>query len=146
MAKRYKYRSSDSPDLQFQYPILILRLSPVKWSGNQLVAATLSSDYSGETRQILVELTGFTSAGAGKLIGPNGNEMDTEEFLSSLQVYYTVTGSSDNTYLNYNVVTQKYGKGIVEYGSKESTTFPGGDYYDVCDATGKIYLSWNTQK
>lgn len=87
-------------------------------------------------------MSDFQSDGAGKLIGPNGNEMDTEEFLSSLQVY------SGSVFYNFNVVTQKYGKGIVEYGSVGDTSiagggqgFPGGKYDDICTADGKIYLS-----
>ena len=81
-------------------------------------------------------LSGFQSDGQGKLIGPNGNEQDTEEFLSSLQV----KDSSGNFY-NFNVVTQKYGKGIVQYGAEASTAFPGGKYDDICTSDGKIYLS-----
>ena len=34
-------------------------------------------------------LSGFSSSGAGKLIGPDGNEMDTEDFLASLETYET---------------------------------------------------------
>jgi hypothetical protein len=118
---------------------------PVKWSAGTLVDATLSADYSGDdVREILVKLTGFSSAGAGKLIGPDGNAMDTEEFLSSLQVWYTGT---PNNYLNFRVVTQKYGKGIVQYGNSVKTNFwsspegPGGTYDNICDAEGTIYLA-----
>jgi hypothetical protein len=118
---------------------------PVKWSNGELVDATLSSDYAGsDVREVLVKLTGFSSAGAGKLIGPDGNAMDTEEFLSSLQVYYTGT---PNTFLNFRVVTQKYGKGIVQYGNSVKTNFwsnpegPGGSYDNICDAEGVIYLA-----
>ena len=68
--------------------------------------------------------------------------MDTEEFLSSLQVYYT---GSSNTFLPFRVVTQKYGKGIVQYGNTTQTSFPstgpGGSYDNICDAEGIIYLS-----
>jgi hypothetical protein len=32
-------------------------------------------------------MSGFSSAGAGQLIGPNGNTMDTEEFLSGLNIF-----------------------------------------------------------
>ena len=62
----------------------------------------------------LVALSGFSNAGAGKLIGPDGKSMDTEEFLASLEVYYT--GSSRYIF-TFRVVTQKYGKGIVQYGN-----------------------------
>jgi len=118
-------------------------LTAVKWSDGELVVGSLGSDYTGlNVKEILVALSGFSSAGAGKLIGPDGNAMDTEEFLSSLQVYYT---GATKTYLPFRVVTQKYGKGIVQYGSSTPTTFPsdgpGGSYDNICDANGVIYLS-----
>jgi len=118
-------------------------LTAVKWSSGELVVGSLGSDYTGlNVKEILVALSGFSNAGAGKLIGPDGNAMDTEEFLSSLQVYYT---GSTKTYLPFRVVTQKYGKGIVQYGSSTPTTFPtdgpGGSYDNICDADGVIYLS-----
>ena len=68
-------------------------------------------------------MNGFQSGGAGKLIGPTGNEMDTEEFLASLS--YTsdqdiiCCADTGTTYIAaghtipYRVVTQKYGSGIV---------------------------------
>jgi hypothetical protein len=118
----------------------------VVWSGSDLVVASAGA-YTGEQRNVLVVLSGFSGVGAGKLIGPNGQEMDTEEFLSSLQVK---TSGSTSTFWNFNVVTQKYGKGIVEYGSNVTTNFysapkgNGGSFYDVCDAEGKIYLSVDT--
>ena len=83
----------------------------------------------------IVKLCGFNSSGAGRLTGPNGNEMDTEEFLASLDL--TVTGNlvdkSNKTILTsgdkvpFRVVTQRYGKGIVNYG-------------DICTPDGCIYL------
>ena len=39
--------------------------------------------------------------------------MDTEDFLASLETYENGT---PDTYFNFRVVTQKYGKGIVQYG------------------------------
>ena len=114
-------------------------LTPVFWTGGTLEPTTLSASYSGgNVREILVALSGFSGAGAGKLIGPDGNAMDTEEFLSSLQVYYT---GSPNTFVPFRVVTQKYGKGIVQYGTKGTTDYPGGSYDNICDANGIIYLS-----
>jgi hypothetical protein len=41
---------------------------------------------NGGLRSAIVALAGFQSDGAGKLIGPNGNEMDSEEFLASLEL------------------------------------------------------------
>ena len=102
---------------------------------------------NGGLRGVIIAMDGFQSAGAGKLIGPTGNEMDTEEFLASLA--YTsdlktclCCADTGTTYIAaghtipYRVVTQKYGSGIVEYGTTTSTTFPGGSYHDVCDAHG----------
>jgi hypothetical protein len=123
-----------------QFSALTATLVNVVWNGGELESASAGS-YTGEQRSVVVMMTGFSSVGGSKLIGPNGQEMDTEEFLSSLQV------SSGGTYFNFNVVTQKYGKGIVQYGSKTTTTFygdpkgNGGSFYNVCDAEGKIYLS-----
>ena len=99
---------------------------------------------------VILKLTGFHNAGAGKLAGPNGNEMDTEEFLASLTVTTTDAnllawlGATTGTSLPINVVTNKYGKGIVEYGSK--STGVTGNYYDVCDVTGAIYVQVDVQK
>jgi hypothetical protein len=46
-------------------------------------------------------------------------------------------------------VTQKYGKGIVQYGAQTSTTFGtdgnGGSYDNNCSAEGKIYLEVDLQ-
>jgi len=127
------------------YSGVVTSVTPVSWSGSELVVAAASA-YTGNQRTILVALSGFSNAGAGKLIRPSGNDMDTEEFLSSLEVK-----GSGGTFYNFNVVTQKYGKGIVQYGNEASTNFPpgtytgnGGKYDDICDATGIIYLSIDT--
>ncbi len=111
----------------------------VIWSNGSL---TPGGDYTGNTRSILVALSGFSNAGAGKLIGPDGQEMDTEDFLASLET--NIAG----TYFNFRVVTQKYGKGIVQYGGEASAPFPssgpGGKYDDICDVNGIIYLDIDT--
>ncbi len=111
----------------------------VVWSNGSLVAGC---DYTGDTRSILVALSGFSNAGAGKLIGPDGQEMDTEDFLASLET------NIGGTYFNFRVVTQKYGKGIVQYGTEASAPFPGsgpgGKYDDICDQNGIIYLDIDT--
>ena len=116
----------------------------VKWDGSSLVVAD-AGDYTGNQRTLLVALSGFASAGQGKLIGPTGNEQDTEDFLASLEVQI------GGDYFNFNVVTQKYGKGIVQYGNEAQTNFPpgnytgpGGKYDDICTADGVIYLSVDT--
>jgi hypothetical protein len=105
---------------------------------------------NGGLRSAIVALAGFSSDGAGKLIGPNGNEMDTEEFLASLELQPSgnvaccaATGTTlftSTSNLPFRVVTQKYGQQMVNYGTSKSTTFPGGSYTDICDATGTIYL------
>ena len=125
--------------------------STVQWSNGALVPAS----YSGENRKILVAMSGFSNTGDGKLIGPNGQEMDTEEFLSGLKLYTadstaaTQLGTSTFTPLLFRVVTQKYGQGIVQYGSTTTTTFPtdgnGGSFKNICSAQGIIYLEIDTQ-
>jgi hypothetical protein len=56
----------------------------VVWNGSSLT----NSGYSaGEYRKVLIAMTGFTSAGAGKLVGPDGQVMDNEAFLSDLRVF-----------------------------------------------------------
>jgi hypothetical protein len=126
-------------------------VTTVAWTGDSLVATAYTL---GNYRKVLLELTGFQSDGAGQLIGPNGNPMDTEEFLTDLQIRgvatnTTTSGNTNNNYL-FRVVTQKYGKGIVQYGTDTSLAFPqsrtgGGTYYDVCDQTGRIYLEVDLQ-
>jgi hypothetical protein len=123
----------------------------VAWNNNGLMvpSAYTTNDY----RKVIIVLSGFSNAGAGQLIGPNGNTMDTEEFLSGLNIFgvpsnATTSANTSNPYL-FRVVTQRYGKGIVEYGNQASTTWPttgsGGQYYNVCDANGRIYLEVDLQ-
>jgi hypothetical protein len=38
--------------------------------------------------KLLLAMSGFNNSGAGKLIGPDGNEMDNESFLSGLEVQF----------------------------------------------------------
>ena len=105
-------------------------------------------------RKVIIVMSGFSNAGAGQLIGPNGNTMDTEEFLSGLNILgvngnvYT-SANTTNPYL-FRVVTQRYGKGIVQYGNQVNTTWPtgnnsGGSYYNICDANGFIFLEMDLQ-
>ena len=124
-------------------------LYPWAWSGNQLVTDAANwSTYNVDCRRtIVVALTGFSTTGPGKLTDAKGNEMDTEDFLSSLVVSNStiinccdtdgnpndlssqvtgVTYAADSAIL-FRVVTQKYGFGIV-------------DRTDVCDSTGTVYL------
>ena len=133
--------------------------STVVWSNGALVPSAYTTTANTEFRKILVGMSGFSSTGDGKLIGPNGQEMDTEEFLSGLKLFTesaavaTQLGTTTFTPLLFRVVTQKYGQGIVQYGNTTTTTFPGtpsgggngGSFKNICSATGVIYLEIDTQ-
>jgi len=122
------------------------------WSGSELIDET--TELNGATvRKVIIKMSGFANTGAGKLIGPDGNEIDTETFLSDLVITkgagLAISGTSAcaveaNTPLLFRVVTQQYGKGIVNYGNTTQTTFSstgnGGSFKDICDANGYIYL------
>ena len=101
------------------------------------VATDSTAALGADAASVILKVTGFTKAGQGKIVGPNGNEMDTEEFLASLEV---MDGSASKP---FNVVTQKYGKGIVEYGAKG--TGVTGKFQDICDEEGSIYLNVDLQ-
>jgi hypothetical protein len=112
-------------------------------SGTAIATGTTKSN-------VILALTGFTSGGYGKLKGPDGHEIDSEEFLASLQVFSTDANllafldATTGTSLPINIVTQKYGKGMVEYGAK--TTNATQNYYDICDAENVIYVQVDLQK
>jgi hypothetical protein len=124
----------------------------VAWVGDSLIPSGYDTD---NYRKVLVVMSGFASDGAGKLIGPDGNPIDNESFLADL----TIRGKAGNVYTSANtsnnylfrVVTQRYGKGIVQYGNNNATAvFPnsktgGGQYDDLCDVEGKIYLEIDLQ-
>ena len=105
----------------------------------------LKSGFDGTIRNIVLAIDGFSSFNASKLTGPDGNEMDTEGFLASLKVITqkeitsTTTNNASTTAFSkyesvpFRVVTQKYGKGIVEYSS-------------ICDAEGKMYIELDMAK
>ena len=126
--------------------------SDVTLTGTSIVTFTNGVESSPVTvatgtslESVILKVTGFSQLGQGKLAGPDGNEMDTEEFLASL----TITAPraevlSGSTYLPFNVVTQKYGKGIVAYGQKSAGT-NGNLFSDICDEDGTIYLSVDLQ-
>lgn len=135
-----------------QFSAITAPVVTVAWVGSSLIPSAYTlSDY----RKVLIVMSGFASDGAGKLIGPDGQPMDNESFLADLTVKgvagnTTTSANQTNPYL-FRVVTQKYGKGIVEYGNNNSTlVFPdsktgGGQYDNVCDAEGKIYLEVDLQ-
>ena len=105
----------------------------------------LKSGFDGTIRNIVLAIDGFSSFNASKLTGPDGNEMDTETFLASLKVITqkeiasakidnaSTTAFSKFESVPFRVVTQKYGKGIVEYSS-------------ICDAEGKMYIELDMAK
>ena len=135
-----------------QFSAITANVTTVSWLADQLVPSAYTlSDY----RKVLIVMSGFASDGAGKLIGPDGQPMDNEAFLSDLTIYgsagnATTSANTTNPYL-FRVVTQRYGKGIVQYGNNNATlVFPnsktdGGQYDNVCDAEGKIYLEVDLQ-
>lgn len=111
-----------------------ISLEPVKFVTFENGATTETTTLTGaKVSNAVIKVTGLRSAGAGKLVGANGNEMDSEEFLASLEVI------KDGVSLPFNVVTQKYGKGIVEYGTKAGSGV--NKYNDICDAEGVLYLN-----
>jgi hypothetical protein len=135
-----------------QYSAITAPVATVAWTGDQLYQTAYTTD---NYRKVLIVMSGFASDGAGKLIGPDGQPMDNEAFLSDLTIYgvagnnYT-SGNTSNPYL-FRVVTQRYGKGIVQYGNNNAiSVFPndktdGGQYDNLCDAQGKIYLEVDLQ-
>jgi hypothetical protein len=135
-----------------QYSSITATVVTVAWDADSLVpSAYTESDY----RKVLIAMSGFASDGAGKLIGPDGQPMDNESFLSDLTVKgvagnVNTAANVNNPYL-FRVVTQRYGKGIVQYGNNNATSvFPndktgGGQYDNLCDAQGVIYLEVDLQ-
>ena len=110
--------------------------------------AEVTSTFADDTRSMILEVTGFTSFNAGKLTGPDGNEMDTESFLASLKVVTNeaLEGSEDNfatfkagEQIPFRVMTQKYGAGIVDY-------FNEGPDKNPCDINGKMYIELDLTK
>ena len=106
------------------------------------------SGFDGTLRNAIIAVKGFSSYNASRLTGPDGNEMDTEGFLASLKVITTdaiaaskigedsgttTTSFAKGESIPFRVVTQKYGKGIVEYTG-------------ACDAEGTIYLELDLAK
>lgn len=121
-----------------------VKLNPSQ-SGSEWISGT-SEDFNSEVgiRYVRVELKGFNSYMAGKLIGPDGNEMDTEEFIASLKVVVN-EGKSIKTYdgsnnlfvagetVPFRIVAQKYGKGLI-------------DYNPITGADGKLYIELDFSK
>jgi hypothetical protein len=103
--------------------------------------ANYPTDSNGSISQLLLEVSGFSSYNAGRLTGPDGNEMDTEAFLASLKVITknaidggdSFTSFAANESIPFRVMTQKYGAQMV-------------DYQNICDAQGKLYIELDLSK
>ena len=102
--------------------------------------ATVPLAFDGTARNLVLKVSGFNAFNAGKLTGPDGNEMDTEEFLASMKVITKNAIASESGSAAYNayeavptwrVVTQRYGKGIVEYNG--GACLPDGNMYIEID-------------
>ena len=126
----------------------LAKLTPRGMEGLKEHEAVQVNGFDGTVRNVILKVSGFSSFNASKLTGPDGNEMDTEGFLASLKVITTsaiasqpvegasgVTTASFKQYeaIPFRVATQKYGKGIVEYGN-------------ACDAEGNMYLELDLAK
>lgn len=103
---------------------------------SEVQPAQIQSDSEdGSVRKVLVEVGGFASYRPGKLVGPDGNEMDTESFIASLKLITKnaipagdgYTEFQEGESVPFRFLTQKYGSGVVEYTS-------------LCEPNGKLYL------
>ncbi|MDE5889176.1 MAG: hypothetical protein K2H20_04060, partial [Bacilli bacterium] len=96
----------------------------------------------GSVSKVMLQVGGFSSYNAGRLTGPDGNEMDTEAFLASLKVIATEEIKGDDVFtafaagesIPFRVVTQKYGAQLVDYGE------------NICDGQGKMYIELDLTK
>jgi hypothetical protein len=127
------------------------------WSNGQVVPLEITEE-TPNVRKLLIKVCGFAYDGVGKLIAPDGSEVDTETFLSDLKVIRNNGGISASTTpcdtmgigtstlpnLLFRVVTQQYGKGLVQPTSKStSTLWPtngGGTYNDTCIQDGCMLI------
>ncbi len=99
--------------------------------------ATLATATDGTVREIILAISGFNATGKGVLTGADGNQMDTESFLASLNIVTTADiKDRDNNVIvaanksvPFRLVTQKYGRGIVDASG------------NVCDALGNVYVA-----
>ena len=127
-------------------PVMLTPMGVRPFAGDNLTKY-FKSGFDGTVRNVILEVDGFSAFNAGRLTGPDGNEMDTEGFLASLKIItmkeITAAQVGDSQVMTsafrkfesvpFRVVTQKYGKGIVEYDG-------------ICDAEGKIYLELDLAK
>lgn len=123
--------------------------APVKLNDKGEFEEAKLADYpvsgkDGSIREVMLQVGGFSSYNAGRLTGPDGNEMDSEAFLASLKVMVTkdieaddegnFSGFKSGESVPFRLVTQKYGHGIVDYGD------------NICDAEGKLYIELDLTK
>ena len=112
------------------------------WEDGELVtlSGTPKVYQDGTVRNQIIRVTGFSNYNAGRLTGPDGNEMDSEAFLASLKVVCSGNIEGDTSFaefeeaIPFRVVTQKYGHGIVDYDR------------DVCGDNGEILLDLDLSK
>jgi hypothetical protein len=106
-------------------------------NGDFTATTTFVAATDGTVRSVILQVSGFSSTNKGRLTGPDGNEMDTEAFLASMKVTNqtgaAIVDQNGNTIIAagaeipFRLVTQRYGKGIVEY-------------TDICDSAGNVYI------
>ena len=119
-----------------QYSAVTLNAVSVVGFSNGVVSDIPVSGLTGSSvANLVIKVSGFTQDGEGKLISAYGAVLDTEEFLSGAEIYYQ--GISRN----FNIVTQKYGKAMIEYGNQITTSYPGGTYNNICSTDGLIYIN-----
>ena len=100
--------------------------------------AALATATDGSVRAVVIGVSGFSPNATNKQVmtGANGNQMDTESFLASLHVLAVaaIKDADGNTIIAagkeipLRLVTQQYGKGIVNYSN-------------ITDATGTCYIA-----
>lgn len=110
--------------------------------------ATQPSTYSQGDKTLMLEISGFSSASDGKLIGPAGVSIDTESFLASLKIVSDVEFNAPAPFASetlaagasvpYNVRVQKYGQSIVSDAGilqiYADLTYAGADGYQAFSA------------
>jgi len=105
------------------------------YSSNFAASSVYAKATDGTVRNVLLQVSGFSSDEKGRLTGPDGNEMDSEAFLAGLKVVSAsaISDPDSNAIIGaagevpFRIVTQRYGKGIVEYDN-------------ICDTAGVVYL------
>lgn len=124
-----------------------VELTPRGWK-DVTDASTLKQHADGTIRNLIIKVSGFNAFNASKLTGPDGNEMDTEEFLAGLKVIAkSAIAEADSSEegiktaafeqyeeIPFRCVTQKYSKALVEYSNAP------------CDAEGAMYLELDLAK